>query len=243
MSEECRWLHQKLEALPLIKYPFELRCLPENEIYFTYEEGEMWGHGGNQLRVVQVGTHRANNFHSRIAEHYLLDPRKMDFDHDQPKPSDRSIFRKHIGRALLRKAKDPYLDIWNIDFTILANRTQFAHCRDIPKEKRLEEEITERMRSTLQFRFIIIEDEEERMGEKGLEKRFIGTFAQCCECSKSSNWLGDHSTDKRIVASGMWQIHHLKADAITHLHYDRINNAISQTQEWMRSRQCCLPYK
>jgi len=40
----------------------------------------------------------------------------MDFDRNDPKPSDRSIFRKNIGRALLNKSKDPYLKIWENRF-------------------------------------------------------------------------------------------------------------------------------
>ena len=46
MSERCKWLHEQLEQLPLIRYPFNPNDLPENGIYFFYEEGETWGHGG-----------------------------------------------------------------------------------------------------------------------------------------------------------------------------------------------------
>ncbi|MEM2939849.1 MAG: hypothetical protein QXU95_06250 [Candidatus Bathyarchaeia archaeon] len=31
MSELCRWLHEQLEKLPSIKYPFKLEILPEND--------------------------------------------------------------------------------------------------------------------------------------------------------------------------------------------------------------------
>jgi hypothetical protein len=115
-------LHEQLEQLPLIRYPFKLDQLPENGIYFFYEDGEIWGHGGDKPRIVRVGTHRDGNFRSRISEHYLLNESWMDFDENKPKPSDRSIFRKNIGRALLNKDKDSYLQIWNIDFTISKNR-------------------------------------------------------------------------------------------------------------------------
>ncbi|MEM3061665.1 MAG: hypothetical protein QW265_04570 [Candidatus Bathyarchaeia archaeon] len=30
MSEVCRWLHEQLEQLPMIKYTFKLEILPEN---------------------------------------------------------------------------------------------------------------------------------------------------------------------------------------------------------------------
>lgn len=34
MSELCKWLHEQLEQLPRIEFPFELEKLPENGIYF-----------------------------------------------------------------------------------------------------------------------------------------------------------------------------------------------------------------
>lgn len=61
MSEKCRWLHETLEDF-LIKYPFNVKLLSFNGIYFFYEEGEFWGHGGNKLRIVRIGTHRHKNF-------------------------------------------------------------------------------------------------------------------------------------------------------------------------------------
>ena len=101
MSVLCEWLHAKLEKLPRIRFPFELEELPENGIYFFYEDEEIWGHGGTKPRIVKIGTSRDGNFRSRIEEHYLLDKTKMKFDVTKPPPHDRSIFRSHIGRALL----------------------------------------------------------------------------------------------------------------------------------------------
>jgi hypothetical protein len=34
------WLHEQLELLPIFKYPFDLKLLPNNGVYFFYEEGE-----------------------------------------------------------------------------------------------------------------------------------------------------------------------------------------------------------
>ena len=49
-------------------------------------------------------------------EHYFLDESKMNFDKNMPKPSDRSVFRKNLGKALLNRDGDDYLSIWDIDF-------------------------------------------------------------------------------------------------------------------------------
>ncbi len=143
MSELCRWLHEQLEQLPLVRFPFKLELLPKNGMYFLYEEGEVWGHGGDKPRIVRVGTHRGSgNFRNRIKEHYLLDEARMNFGESRPKPSDRSVFRKNIGRALLNKDEDNYLDIWNISFIERRNKVLWGPKRDIEKEKRIEEAVT-----------------------------------------------------------------------------------------------------
>jgi hypothetical protein len=178
MSETCKWLHEQLERLPLIKYPFTPDLLPENGIYFFYEEGQTWGHGGPKPRIVRVGTHKDGNFRTRIAEHFLLDESKMNFDQNHSKPSDRSIFRKHIGRAFLNEKRDEYLKTWDIDFMKKINIEKFSHLRNIPEEKETEIRITDTLRKHFPFRFIVIDNEVERMGDKGLEKHLIGTLAR-----------------------------------------------------------------
>ena len=52
-------------------------------------------------RIVRIGTHRGdNNLYNRLKEHFINENK------------DRSIFRKNIGRALLNKNQDSYLEIW-----------------------------------------------------------------------------------------------------------------------------------
>jgi hypothetical protein len=34
----CEWLHRELARLPLIRFPFEPKNLPDNGIYFFYEK-------------------------------------------------------------------------------------------------------------------------------------------------------------------------------------------------------------
>jgi len=138
MSEKCKWLHECLDELPTIRYPFELEQLPKNGIYFFYESGEKWEHGGISPRIVRAGTHKQGNFRSRIKDHYLLDESKINFSSETPKHSDRSIFRKNIGRALLNRNRDNYLEVWDIDFTYKDTRNSLSHIRDINKEKDIE---------------------------------------------------------------------------------------------------------
>jgi len=236
MTEKCKWLHETLEDLPLIGYPFKLDSLPLNGIYFFYEEGELWGHGGQRLKIVRIGTHRGNNFRNRISEHLLINEKKMDFDKDKPKPSDRSIFRKNIGRALLNKNKDPYLKIWEIDFLPKKKRTKYGHLRDIEKEKSIERQITEILREKFFFRFIIIENEDERIGSKGLESKLIGTVSKCMKCKPSKNWLGNYSPKKQIRTSGLWLTQYLNAEGITDEDTVVIEKLINKTKNWIKNK-------
>lgn len=229
MSELCKWLHEQLECLPAIRHPFTLEEIPENGIYFFYEEGEIWGHGGCHLRIVRIGTHRGSSLRSRIKEHYEPD---MNFDKNRPKPSDRSIFRKNIGRALLNKTNHPYLKIWEIDFTLRENREGFENSRDIDIEKEVESKITEILKEKFSFRFIIIDDKNVR---KRLERALIATVAKCRRCRPSSIWLGNYSPDQRIKESGLWQTQHINHSEINEQDKQEIVNAIKKTKEWIRN--------
>lgn len=235
MSELCKWVHEQLEQLPFIQFPFKLEQLPKNGIYFFYENGEVWGHGGHKSRIVRIGTHKDGNFRSRIKEHFLFNESKMDFDATKPAPRERSIFRKHIGRTLLNNTKDDYLKIWEIDFTARREREEYGHLRNIQKEKEVESEITRILRENFSFRFIVMDGQMKRMGAEGLESSLIGTVAQCKLCRPSSNWLGSYSPKKQIKDSGLWLIQHLKANEINESDKRTILNAITQTKEWIRT--------
>lgn len=232
MSEVCRWLHEKLGTIPRVTFPFDESRLPRNGIYFLYEEDEIWGHDGERHRVVRVGTHRSGNFRNRIKEHYLPDEkRKMKFGRTDSKPSDRSIFRKNLGRALLDKRGDDYLEVWNIDFIRSANREEKSDLRDIQKERSLEREITEIIRDTFSFRFIALESDEDRMGKKGLEGNLIGTFSQCTACEPSATWLGNHSPKKKITESALWLSQHVNDPLIDEEDKVTISKAVEETLE------------
>lgn len=238
MSENCKWLHQRLEQLPLVKHPFQLDRLPLNGIYFFYEQGELADHGdGLTPRIVRIGTHKDGNFRSRIAEHFLLvgESTKMAFDENKPAPHERSIFRKNLGRALLNRAHDPYLEVWDLDFTSAASKAKNKHRRDISKEKAIETQVTKLLREKFSFRFILLEGQEGRMGSSGLESYLIGTVANCEKCRPSQNWLGNHSSKPEIRNSGLWLVQHLKSPEITAQQQLIIEQAIAETSAWASS--------
>jgi hypothetical protein len=96
LSETCKWLHEQLELLPIFKYPFDSILLPNNGVYFFYEEGENSDHGNgiNRPRIVRIGTHRENNFRPRIFEHFLLNESRMKFSQINPSHQTEAYFEK-----------------------------------------------------------------------------------------------------------------------------------------------------
>lgn len=235
MPEICEWLHVSLERLPLLRVPFFPGEFPASGIFFLYEEGETLLHGNGAPRVVFVGSHRgAGNLWSRVNEHFLQGHELDDFDRNQSKPSDRSIFRKNIGRALLNKGNDPYLAMWNICFIKRENRERHAENRNMEKEHELEREITKILQGKFSLRFVGLEEEGNRTGSDSLKARLIGTLAQCPTCCPSSGWLGRNSPDERIAASGLWQTQFLKApplDAAARATFEKVvENAVERAQ-------------
>lgn len=237
MSNTCQSLHEYVSALPRIAYPFEVTTLPRNGIYFFFENGEQWGHGGSRQRIVRVGTHRDGNFRSRISEHYLLDNRKMNFDATRPAPHDRSVFRKNLGRALLNRSKDPYLQIWEICFTHRTNRERYGHMRDVEKEKTIETQISMMLRENFAFCYIEIENQAERMGLGGLEARFIGTVSNCMSCRPSRTWLGSYSPKQKIRDSGLWLVQHLNSTPLSEIDLATLREATPQSRSSIPSAQ------
>ena len=204
-------------------------------LHFFYEEGEVWGHGGNRPRIVRIGTHRDGNFRSRMSEHFLLNESSMRFYVTSSRPHDRSIFRKNLGRALLNRDGDSYLEMWNRDFIKGETRIRYQSQRDIEKERKLESEVTEILRKRFSFRFIIVVDQTERMGTSGLESRLIGTVAHCDECSPSNHWLGLHSPIEKISKGRLWLVQHLNSPPITDEDREKIMSAITTTKAWIES--------
>ena len=171
-------------------------------------------------------------FRSRVSEHFLLNESKMNFNQANPKPSDRSIFRKNIGRALLTKQSDfDYLKVWNIDFTSRINRTNYSQLRNIVLKKNIESQITSLMHKAFYFRMIPVVGQERRMGKMGMESRLIGTVAHCTLCSQSKNWLGKYSSQPRIRGGKLWLSQYLDSDVLTESDQTYILEATTRAKE------------
>src|SRR3989344_2366043 len=146
MGKECDLIHQTFNNLPRFSFPFDNNRIPLNGIYILFENGEQ-AHGTD--RIVRIGTHTGkNNLRSRLREHFINEVK------------DRSIFRKNIGRCLLKN--DPFLSDWNLTPLIREVREKNPHL-DFVKQEKIEKQITTILRNNFSFSIIPLEDREKRL--------------------------------------------------------------------------------
>ena len=198
INEVCRALHRYLNALPMFSFPFPVKSIPLNGIYVLFEDGEQ-AHGA--ARIVRVGTHTGKNqLRSRLKEHFLIENK------------DRSIFRKHIGRCLLNRDKDPFLAMWELDLTKNEAKKQYAGKIDFEKQKKVEQRVSKYIQTHCQYVVFEVSEKAQRLK---LESRLVSTISLCTGCCASQHWLGLHSPNKKIRESGLWQVQELYKTAFS----------------------------
>lgn len=191
--EACKRIHKVLESLPKWREPSY--DMPKNGIYFFYEEGESTPHTGKQ-RIVRVGTHgtkkgirRVRTLRQRLRDHY------KDYK-NHTCPREGSIFRKHLGSALLKRAggSERLIKEWM--------RGRKSLLWDTKNEfKETEQKVGEVLRSRFFFRVIHVNNAEER---KVFEKKLIATISACPVCRPSEKWLGNFARSEKVRRSGLW---------------------------------------
>jgi len=209
MSKICEELHRVFNSLPKQKFPFDEKKIPKNGIYILFEKGEK-GHGFD--RIVRIGTHTGdNNLRSRLKQHFLV------------KNKDRSIFRKNIGRVILNKNKDPYLEKWELCLTSKEAREKYLHIVDLEKQKQLEEEISSYIQKNFQFVVLPIENKDKRLG---IESKIISAVSLCKECGPSNRWFGKFSPKDKIRESGLWLVNELGKVALSEKELEEVKRFI-----------------
>lgn len=192
MSENCNTLHQWFNKMNKFTFPFDKKDIPKNGIYILFERGET-AHSTN--RIVRVGTHTGQNqLCSRLLQHFLKENK------------DRSIFRKNIGRALLNKNNDPFLEKWELDLTTRKAKDLHSDSIDFEKQKQIEKEVTKYIQNNFSFAVFQIDEKDKRLD---FESKIISTVSLCEECKPSKTWLGNFSPKEKIRKSGLWLVNEL----------------------------------
>ena len=202
----CHKLHSLFNGLKRFKFPFNEEKIPKNGIYVLFEKGEK-AHGGD--RVVRVGTHTGvNNLRSRLKEHFINENK------------DRSIFRKNIGRCLLRN--DPFLKDWEL--TPLIREIKIKHPNiDFNKQKQIEKQVSKIIREKFTFCIVPVDDKDERLE---IESKIISSISLCKECKPSGDWFGLLSTKEKIRQSGLWLVNELYKEPLSESGVDELKGLL-----------------
>lgn len=192
MSIECKAIHEIANELERHNFPFDESRIPRNGIYVLFQKGE---YGHEQERIVRIGTHTGNNqLRSRLNQHFLNENK------------DRSIFRKNIGRAILNRRNDPFLESWELDLTTTEARETYSAEIDFDYQKSIEAQVSQYIQNNFSFSVFEVNSKEERLQ---IESKLISTISWCEECKPSREWLGNFSPKEKIVKSGLWLVNEL----------------------------------
>jgi len=209
VSEICQQSHILFNGLPRYWFPFDELAIPSNGIYILFEKGE-FAHDVD--RIVRVGTHTgANQLRSRLKQHFVNENK------------DRSIFRKNIGRALLRRADDPFLEQWNWDLTTRRAKEKYLLLLDKDKQRQVERAVTEYIQTNFSFVVFSVDTKKERLE---WERKIISAVSWCQECCPSSNWLGMHSPKKKIRKSGLWLVQGLYKEGLSWAELEELKEVV-----------------
>lgn len=205
MQNDCDKIHKWANTLRVFKFPFDEKEVPLNGLYILFEKGEL-AHGMN--RIVRIGTHTGNNqLRSRLKQHFLTENK------------DRSIFRKNIGRCILNKKRDPFLEKWEWDLTPKLSKDKYSLLIDFEKQKVIEREVSKYIQDSFSFVVLRIDDKDERLK---LESKIISTVSLCDDCKPSKNWLGFHSPKDKIRESGLWLVNELYKQPLSKSDFSRL---------------------
>jgi hypothetical protein len=192
MSKECEAVHILARSLERHGFPFAEARISLNGIYILFEKGE---HGHDGDRIVRVGTHTGENqLRSRLKQHFLNEKK------------DRSIFRKNIGRSLLKQDNNSFLKFWEIDLTTRKAKDEHSHLIDFEYQKSIEARVSQYIQNSFTFCVFEVDDKRKRLE---IESKIISTVSWCEGCSPSSDWLGSFSLKDKIAKSGLWLVNEL----------------------------------
>ena len=157
------------------------RILPADPgVYLFFEPGEVRRNG--RPRVVRVG--KSVKLQSRLLDQHLNGNHRA------------SIFRRHVGEALIRRDRLSGLETW-LNSAAPSLRTE----RDF--ERGVEDRVTQVL-GAMSVAWITTSDHE------WIEKNLIGLLS--LEDSPSAAWLGSFSQSTAIRLSGLWNIDYVGDD-------------------------------
>ena len=155
----------------------------------VFEKNEL---AQNGERIVRIGTHKGEDrLVKRLKEHFIKENK------------DRSIFRKNIGRAILSKNNDLFLEQWNWDLTTKIKKDKYSSLLDFDKQKLIEKDVSKYIKNNFSFVVFEVKTKTDRLN---FESKLISSVSLCKDCKPSKHWLGQSSPIKKIQKSGLWLV-------------------------------------
>ncbi len=204
-KDPCKVLHMLFNGLPRLDWT-RIGELPyDNGIYIMFEKGQ---HFYGMDRIVRVGTHRAQDrLLTRLKDHFVKED------------AEGSIFRKNIGRVILAKSTDPYLKVWELNYSNSKVKASHGHLIDEKKETELEAKISSYLRDNISFVCFPVETEVERLR---IEEGIISTLNKSPNFRPTEDWLGLYSPVPEITASGLWNRQGLSGQVLSEAEVERV---------------------
>lgn len=181
------------------------KALPRQGVYFFREDGELRASGKGR-RIVRVGTHGVSagskaTLRSRLRAH--LGTRAGAGNHRG------SIFRLHVGMAMLRKT-GVSIPTWGVGQQPPPQLKADPAAREA--EAKWEATVSQRIGS-MSALWVEVPDESGLLSLRGfIERNAIALLSNQGRPvdPASSEWLGRHSPRVDIVSSHLWNIKHVK---------------------------------
>ena len=175
---------------------------PERGIYFLFEPGEMRTFDPNVPRVVRVGTHMISKDSKATLWNRLRTHRgtiKGIGNHRG------SIFRLHVGTAIIAKRKNKYqIPTWGKGST--------ASIKVRKSEVTLEREVSKHIRKMSVLWLNVADDPGPDSDRAYLERNIIALLAsrQSPLDLGSNMWLGNHCPHPSVRQSSLWNVNHIQ---------------------------------
>ncbi len=199
-------IYDLFRALPRYGHHTPLSTLPANGMCLFFEAGETCCLKGKQVdRIVQIGSNQSDGrFPGRIRQHY---GRVNSLGGNK----NASIFRKHIGGALLSRSDphDPRIEDWN--------KPEGPTLADV------EEWVSRELRDRFSFICLPVDSHEDRLS---LKKGLIALLAQHPLGHPSDSWLGRYALNPDISSSGLWNTQHVRSCPLSESQYSLIEKLV-----------------
>lgn len=177
---------------------------PRRGVYFFFENGECRDDGVTP-RVVRVGTHALKPSRSTLWGRLAQHKGNVGGRHPHGGNHRGSVFRLHVGTALLATGDwpDSIRETWGVGGTAKGDITDDEY----PLERAVSAHI-----GAMPFLWLDIDDEPSASSSRGVVER--GSIALLSNHQRpgidrpSRNWLGHHASREAIRESGLWNVNH-----------------------------------